>query len=78
MKPTQNQQPPNPGKTLVTSNQLQGKHRFAKHTVTTIHRVETDKVKPDQQHREHRWIDKTEDDLHPYIKEMIENTSLFR
>jgi len=48
------------------------------HTVTTIHRVETDKVKPDQQHRDHKWIDKTEDDLHPYIKEMIEKSELFR
>ena len=47
------------------------------HTVTTIHRVETDKVKPDEQHRDHRWINKMEDDLHPYIKEMIKNSRLF-
>ena len=48
------------------------------HTVTTIHRVETDKVKLDEQHRDYRWINKMEDDLHPYIKEMIENTGLFK
>jgi len=50
------------------------------HTVTTYYRVEvdSDKVKPDEQHRDHKWIDKTEDDLHPYIKEMIKNTGLFR
>jgi len=50
------------------------------HTVTTYYRVEvdSDKVKLDEQHREYRWINKMEDDLHPYIKEMIENTGLFR
>ena len=48
------------------------------HTVTTIHRVEvdTDKVKPDQQHREYGWINTMEDDLHPYLVDMIENTVL--
>jgi len=50
------------------------------HTVTTYYKVEvnTDKVKLDKQHRDNRWINKMEDDLHPYIKEMIENTGLFR
>jgi len=48
------------------------------HTVTTIHRVETDKVKPDQQHREYRWINTMEDELHPYLVEMIEKAELFR
>ena len=49
------------------------------HTVTTIYRVEvyTDKVKPDKQHRDHRWINKMEDDLHPYIKEMVTNAKIF-
>jgi hypothetical protein len=48
------------------------------HTVTTYFRVavDTDKVKPDQQHRDHRWINKTEDDLHPYIKEMMEKANI--
>ena len=50
------------------------------HTVTTYYRVEvnTDKVKPDEQHREYKWINTLEDDLHPYLAEMIENTGLFR
>jgi len=50
------------------------------HTVTTIYRVEvdTDKVKPDQQHRDYRWINTMEDDLHPYLAEMIENSGFFR
>jgi len=50
------------------------------HTVTTYYRVKvnTDKVKPDKQHREHRWINTMENDLHPYLAEMIENTGLFR
>ncbi|MBW1669568.1 MAG: NUDIX domain-containing protein [Deltaproteobacteria bacterium] len=49
-------------------------------TVTTYNRVEvnTDKVKPDEQHREYRWINKMEDDLHPYLAEMIKNTGLLR
>jgi len=50
------------------------------HTVTTYNRVEvnTDKVKLDEQHREYRWINTMEDDLHPYLVEMIKNTGLFR
>jgi len=50
------------------------------HTVTTYNRVEvdSDKVKLDKQHREYRWINTMEDDLHPYIAEMIENTGLFK
>ena len=49
------------------------------HTVTTIFGVEvnTDKVKPDKQHRDYRWINRIEDGLHPYLVEMIENTGLF-
>ena len=50
------------------------------HTVTTIFRVEadSDRVTLDNQHRDHRWINTMEKGLHPYIKEMIENTGLFR
>jgi len=50
------------------------------HTVTTYYKVEadSDKVKLDEQHRDHRWINKMEDDLHPYLAEMIENTGLFK
>ena len=48
-------------------------------TVTTYRvEVNTGKVKLDEQHREYRWINKTEDDLHPYIIEMIEDTGLFK
>jgi len=49
------------------------------HTVTTYYKVEvnTDKVKPDKQHRDHRWINRMEDGLHPYLIEMIEDTGLF-
>jgi len=41
------------------------------------HQVEenTDKVKPDKQHRDHRWINKMEDGLHPYPAEMIKNSA---
>ena len=48
--------------------------------MTTIHRVEvdTDKVKPDEWHHDYRWIKRMEDDLHPYIKEMIETADLFK
>jgi len=50
------------------------------HTVTTYYKVEadSDKVKLDEQHRDYRWINRMEDDLHPYIKEMIKNADLFR
>ena len=50
------------------------------HTVTTYYKVEadSDKVKLDEQHRDHRWINKMEDGLHPYLAEMIENTGLFK
>ena len=49
------------------------------HTVTTYYKVEvnTDKVKLDKQHRDHRWINTMEDDLHPYIKEMATNAKIF-
>ncbi|MBW1668546.1 MAG: NUDIX domain-containing protein [Deltaproteobacteria bacterium] len=50
------------------------------HAITTYYKVDvdTDKVKPDQQHRDHRWINRMEDELHPYIKEMIETANIFR
>ncbi len=50
------------------------------HTVTTYYRVEvdSDKVKLDEQHRDYRWINKMEDDLHPYLAEMIKNTGILR
>ena len=49
------------------------------HTVTTYYKVEvnTDKVKLDKQHRDHRWINTMEDGLHPYLAEMIKNTGIF-
>jgi len=50
------------------------------HTVTTYYKIEvdSDKVKLDKQHREYRWINTMEDDLHPYLAEMIKNTGIFR
>ena len=50
------------------------------HTVTTYFRVEvdSDKVKLDPQHSDYKWIDKMEEDLHPYIVEMIENSGVFK
>jgi len=50
------------------------------HTVTTYYKVEvnSDKVRLDEQHREYRWINTMEDDLHPYLAEMIKNTGIFR
>jgi len=49
-------------------------------TVTNYYKVkaDSDKVKLDEQHRDYRWINTREDDLHPYIKEMIKNADLFR
>jgi len=49
------------------------------HTVTTYYRVEvdSDKVKLDEQHRDHRWINTMEDDLHPYLVEMITKSGIF-
>jgi len=49
------------------------------HTVTNYYKVEvnSDEVKLDEQHREYRWINKMEDDLHPYIKEMATNAKIF-
>jgi len=50
------------------------------HTVTTYYKIEvdSDKVKLDEQHREYRWINTMEDDLHPYLAEMIKNTGRLR
>jgi hypothetical protein len=46
--------------------------------MTTIYKiqVETDEVKIDEQHRDHRWINRMEDNLHPYLVEMIEKADL--
>ena len=66
--------------TNITQISTMSHHWPEVHTVTTYFRVEvdSDKIKLDKQHRDCRWINKMEDDLHPYLVEMIENTGLFR
>lgn len=48
--------------------------------MTTIYRVETDNdsVTLDHQHRDHKWINKMDEHLHPYLKEMIKTADSFK
>lgn len=49
------------------------------HYVTTFFRadVEDDGVRLNDEHRDHRWISESTEDLHPYIREMIEEAGIF-
>jgi colanic acid biosynthesis protein WcaH len=48
-------------------------------TVTVFCRVEVedDAVKMDDQHSAYKWITEPTEDLHPYLKEMIEKAGIF-
>ena len=50
------------------------------HTVMLFHRVDVanDDVKMNDEHRDHTWISKNMDDLHPYLKEMIKQSKIFK
>ena len=49
-------------------------------TVTVFCRVdiEDDAVKMDDQHSAYKWITEATEDLHPYLKEMIQKAEIFR
>ena len=49
------------------------------HYVTTFFRVDVtdDKVKLNEQHRDYKWISSLETDLHPYVRQMIEELEIF-
>ena len=48
-------------------------------TVTVIHRVEVtdDNVTLNPEHNDYKWIDTITEDLHPYVKRMIEIGRIF-
>jgi ADP-ribose pyrophosphatase YjhB (NUDIX family) len=48
-------------------------------TITIFHRVDVanDDVKMNDEHRDYKWISEVTDDLHPYLKEMIEQSEIF-
>ena len=48
-------------------------------TVTTYYTIEvdTDKLTMNNEHRDHKWINKPTPDLHPYLTEMITNSKIF-
>lgn len=49
------------------------------HTVTTYYKVTvpTDNVTLNNEHRDHKWLTKSTQDLHPYIHEMITSANIF-
>ena len=48
-------------------------------TVTVFCRVDVgdDKVTKDDQHCDYKWITGNAEDLHPYLKEMVEKARVF-
>ena len=48
-------------------------------TVTVYCRVDANnnEVKMDDQHSAYKWITEATEDLHPYLKEMIEKAEIF-
>jgi colanic acid biosynthesis protein WcaH len=49
------------------------------HYVTTFFRVDVtdDNVKLNNEHSAHKWVDKISDDLHPFVRQMIEESEIF-
>ena len=49
------------------------------HFITTFFRADVvdKKVKLNDEHRDYKWISKIEDDLHPYVKYMINESEIF-
>ncbi len=50
------------------------------HFVTTFFyaNVMEDRIKLNEEHRDYKWISETSDEMHPYIKYMINETGIFR
>jgi len=50
------------------------------HFVTTFFyaTVMEDRIKLNEEHRDYKWISETTDDLHPYIKYMIDEAGIFK
>jgi hypothetical protein len=56
-------------------------HLFPKvHNVTIFFRVEVknNTVKLNHEHRSKRWVTKITEDVHPYVKQMIEEAKIFK
>jgi ADP-ribose pyrophosphatase YjhB (NUDIX family) len=56
-------------------------HLFPKaHNITIFFRVEVknNTVKLNHEHRSKRWITKITEDVHPYVKQMIEEAKIFK
>ena len=49
------------------------------HTVTTYYtmKVDSNQIQLNSEHRDYRWIEEIEKDLHPYLIEMITNSNIF-
>ena len=50
------------------------------HNVTFFYRVDVadDHVRMNEEHRAFEWINRTSEDLRPYLKEMIKESGMFR
>jgi len=50
------------------------------HTVTVFYRVdvEDDQVKMNEEHSAYKWISEATNDLHPFLKRMIEESKVFK
>ena len=50
------------------------------HTVTVFYRVDVDgdQVKMNEEHSAYKWISEATNDLHPFLKKMIEKSKVFK
>ena len=50
------------------------------HYVSTFFRVDVadDNVRLNNEHSAHMWVDKITDDLHPFVRQMIEESEIFK
>jgi colanic acid biosynthesis protein WcaH len=50
------------------------------HYVSTFFRVDVadDSVRLNNEHSVYRWVDKITDDLHPFVRQMIEESEIFK
>jgi len=39
--------------------------------------VTNDKITPNEEHRDYKWVSEVTDDLHPYVKHMIKEAGIF-
>ena len=49
-------------------------------TVTVFYKVfvDSDKILLNEEHREYKWVDSDNEQMHPYLKEMIEKSAIFK